>query len=267
MTLCRSFTGDGSMNTYQAPEYFEIAFSFRDTAKEVDFFEAAIKRYSKIPVRSVFELASGSCPYLEEWHRRGYRFSRFDASPQMIASARRHAAGLGADATLLRGNMAKFAIRSHKFDFAYVALGSLYVRSNREMLTHLASLARVLRPGALYLLDGVVRFNIVSAMREQWTIRRGGVTVKTTYRPELIDPLEQLCTEHVVMEVNDHGRRMTLDSGLPRKIFFAQELVMIARQSGSFEFVDWFSDFRFRKNRDASGRHIVILRRTNQTKR
>ena len=60
------------MEAYRNPRYYEIALAPRSVALEVDFFEAAIEKFSKAPVRRVFELGAGTAPYLEEWHRRGY---------------------------------------------------------------------------------------------------------------------------------------------------------------------------------------------------
>ena len=62
--------------------------------------------------------------------------------------------------------------------------------------------------GSLYLLDGVVRFNILARHEERWTMKRRGITVRTTYRPELVDPIEQSCIEHVILEVDDHGKKV-----------------------------------------------------------
>ena len=72
------------MDVYKHPLYFEIAFSFRDISQEVDFFEAAIKKFSRRKVRKVLELASGTSPYLEEWHKRGYQYLGLDVSPNML---------------------------------------------------------------------------------------------------------------------------------------------------------------------------------------
>ena len=249
------------MNVYQRPEYYEIAFSFRDLRKEVDFFQAAIRKFSTIKVRSVFELGAGTCPYLEEWHRRGYHHFGLDASPEMIGFSRRRAQELRAALSLFRGNMARFAIGSRKFDLAYVLLGSLYVRTNSEFLGHLDCVAKVLRRGGLYVLDGVVRFNILAGHQERWTMQRRGITVRSSYRPELVDPIEQTCIEHVVLEVDDHGRKSRLESKLQRKPFFPQEFLLLIRTHKRFEFVGWFMDFELRKPRSVSGRPIVILRR------
>jgi SAM-dependent methyltransferase len=249
------------MNVYQRPEYYEIAFSFRNLRKEVDFFEAAIRKFSRVKVRSVFELGAGICPYLEEWHRRGYRSFGLDTSREMIEFSRRKARELQADLTLFRGDMARFALGSRKFDLAYILLGSLYVRTNAEFFDHLDSVAKVLKRGALYVLDGVVRFNVLDRHEERWTMKRDGVTVRNTWRPELVDPLEQTCIEHVILDVDDRGRKSTFDSGLGRKPFFRQEFLMLIWLHKRFEFIGWFLDFELRKPRGVAGRPIVILRK------
>ena len=79
------------MNIYRFPTYYEIAFSFREPAKDVDFMEKAIAKFSKVRVRSVLELASGLSPYLGEWDRRGYPDLGLDLGVAMIAAARRKA--------------------------------------------------------------------------------------------------------------------------------------------------------------------------------
>jgi hypothetical protein len=249
------------MNVYQRPQYYEIAFSFRDFHKEIDFFEAAIRKFSTIEVESVFELGAGTCPYLEEWHRRGYRYFGLDASAEMIEFSRRRARELGADLTLFRGDMARFALGSHKFDLAYVLLGSLYVRANAEFFNHLDCVSKVLKRGGLYLLDGVVRFNILAKHEERWTMKRRGIAVRTVYQPELFDPLEQTCIEHLTLNVDDHGIRTRLESKLARKSFFPQEFLLLTQIHKQFRFVGWFMDFELRKPHGVTGRPIVVLRK------
>lgn len=249
------------MNVYQHPQYYEIAFSFRDLCREIDFFEATIRKFSQVKVRSVFELGAGTCPYLEEWHQRGYRYFGLDASTEMIEFSRRRAHELRADLTLFRGDMVRFALGSHKFDLAYVLLGSLYVRTNAEFFTHLDGVSKVLNRGGLYLLDGVVRFNIVAKLEERWTMKRSGIRVRAAYRPELVDPLEQTCVEHVILDVDDHGKTLTLESTLARKPFFPQEFLLAVQIHRRFEFVGWFMNFELRRPRGVTGRPIVILRK------
>lgn len=57
---------------YDYPEYYEIAFSWRDIPTEVDLFEECIRRFSKIQVKSVLEIGCGNSPHMEELIKRGY---------------------------------------------------------------------------------------------------------------------------------------------------------------------------------------------------
>src|SRR5207302_1073213 len=139
------------MEAYRYPEYCDIAFAVADAAREVDFFEAAIRRFSRTPVRRVFEIACGTAPYLAEWQRRDYRRS--------------------------------------------------------------------------------------------WTRRRGGITVRMTYRAELIDPIAQTYHECVTLDVDDHGTVHKIEGRVPTKIFFPQEFLCLVESSRHFEFVGWFNDF------------------------
>ena len=58
------------MEAYQYPDYYAIALAPSDPAREVEFFEAVIEKFSKAKVRQIFELGAGTAPYLEEWHKR-----------------------------------------------------------------------------------------------------------------------------------------------------------------------------------------------------
>jgi short subunit dehydrogenase-like uncharacterized protein len=49
---------------YSYPHYYEIAFSYRDIPGEVDVMEQAMAKYSKIPVKTVLELACGNGPHM-----------------------------------------------------------------------------------------------------------------------------------------------------------------------------------------------------------
>jgi SAM-dependent methyltransferase len=250
------------MEAYRYPEYYDIAFAVADAAREVDFFEVAIRRFSRTPVRRVFEIACGTAPYLAEWQRRGYRYCGLDLSPAMLEAARAKAAGLGIAADFVLGDMRVFEHGSFgPVDLTYVLLGSIYVASNREFLGHLDRVADVLAPGGLYLLDSVVWFEIPGDYRRRWTRRRGGVTVRMSYRAEMIDPIAQTYHECVTLDVDDHGTAHKIEGRVPTKIFFPQEFLCLIEASRHFEFVGWFNDFDLDAPVTAKGRHTAILRR------
>ena len=250
------------MEAYRYPEYYDIAFAVDDAAREVDFFEAAIRRFSGIPVHRVLEIACGTAPYLAEWHRRAYRYCGLDLSPAMLDAARAKAERLGIAADFVTADMRNFDPGDiGPIDLAYVLLGSLYVGSNREFLGHLDQVAEALAPGGLYLLDSVVWFELWSDYRRRWTRHRGGVRVRMTYRAEPIDPVAQTYNEFIKLEVDDHGAVHEIVSRVPTKIFFPQEFLCLIELSRRFEFVGWFNDFSFAAPVTPKGRHTAILRR------
>jgi SAM-dependent methyltransferase len=249
------------MEAYRYPHYYEIALAPRDPAGELDFFQAAVAEFSKAKVCQVFELGAGTAPYLEEWDRRGYRYCGLDLSPAMLDFVREKARRKGIGAELVLGDMRDLDRGLGRFDLAYVMLGSLYMRSNREFLDHLARMADLLAPGALYLLDSVVWFRVLHDYRRSWTRRRGDVRVHTRYRAEILDPIAQTYNETLTFTVDDHGAKSTIEGRVPVKMFFPQEFLCLVELSGRFDFVGWYNDFSLTAPVTPDGRHMVILRK------
>jgi SAM-dependent methyltransferase len=249
------------MEAYLHPDYYEIALAPDDPVRELDFFETAIDKFSKAKVHRVFELGAGTAPYLEEWHRRGYSYCGLDLSPAMIEYGRDKAHRKGIDASFVLGDMRALDRGLGSFDLAYVLLGSLYVRSNSELLDHLHRVAGLLAPGGLYLLDSFVWFRIFHEYKRSWVRQRGDVRVHTRYRAEILDPVAQTYNEWLTFTVNDHGKDMIIEGRVPAKVFFPQEFLCLIELSGRFEFIGWYNDFSFTAKIKPEGRHLVILRR------
>ncbi len=249
------------MEAYQYPHYYEIALTPDNIGQEVDFFEAAIDKFSRAKVHRVFELGAGTAPYLEEWHKRGYAYCGLDLSLAMIEFARDKARRRGLDASFILGDMRDLDRGLGPFDLVYVLLGSLYVRSNREFLDHLDRVADLLATGGLYLLDSFVWFLIFHDYKRSWTRRKGGVTVHTRYRAEVIDPVAQTYNECLTFTVHDHGKDMIIEGRVPAKVFFPQEFLCLVELNARFEFIGWYNDFSFTAEVKPEGRHLVILRK------
>ena len=249
------------MEAYLHPDYYEIALAPEDPVRELDFFEAAIDKFSKAKVHRVFELGAGTAPYLEEWHRRGYVYCGLDLSPAMLDFARAKAGRKGINARFVLGDMRDLDRGLGPFDLVYVLLGSLYVRSNGEFLDHLDRIAELLASGGLYLLDSFVWFRIFHDYKRSWIRQRGGIRVHTRYRAEILDPIAQTYNEHLTFSVSDHGKDVTIEGRVPAKVFFPQEFLCLIELSGRFEFVGWYNDFSFTAEVTPEGRHLVILRK------
>jgi hypothetical protein len=249
------------MEAYNYPHYYEIALAPDDPAREIDFFEAAIGKFSKARAQRVFEVGAGTAPYLEEWHKRGYAYSGLDLSRAMVEFGCDKARRLNIEASFVLGDMRELDRNLGPFDLAYVLLGSLYVRSNREFLDHLDRMADLLATGGLYMLDSFVWFRIFHDYKRSWTRRKGQVTVHTRYRAELLDAIAQTYNECLTFTVDDHGTEIIISGQVPVKVFFPQEFRCLVELSGRFEFIGWYNDFSFTAQLKPEGRHLAVLRK------
>jgi SAM-dependent methyltransferase len=230
---------------YNYPRYYDMAFSFRDIRREVDVFEQCFHRHSKIRIRRVLEMACGPSPHLEELARRGYEYVGLDVNPAMIAYARRKAEALGCHATFLLADMRAFSL-AEPVDFAFTLLGSLYVENTPDILSHLASVARALNSGGLYLLDWCVNFRWYEGIKggQSWTIEREGIRIAVKFATEdLMDSAAQICRNRIVADVDDHGKPSQLETTETVRVIFPQEFLLLTEKSREFEFIGWWNNW------------------------
>jgi SAM-dependent methyltransferase len=251
---------------YDQPRYYEIAFSFRDIPSEVDTFEKCFEMYAGLPVKSVLEVGCGNCPHMVELLRRGYTFTGLDISEAMLAYSARKANSFAGKATFIQADMVDFSL-SKRFDFAYIMLGSLSVQTTEDIFSHFRSVAQVLNPGALYLLDWCIKFAPFSDQEDSWSMTQDDIKVTTRISEKTIDVVGQLVEETISLEVVDHGRVLNFSGTGVSRVIFPQEFLQIIQQTEGFEFVGWWNNWNLdrplREFQDpqAINRPITLLRK------
>jgi SAM-dependent methyltransferase len=255
------------MSIYVNPLYYEIAFSFFDVKKQIDSFETIIKKFSKTKVRRVLDIACGPSLQLREIAKRGYEALGLDMAPEMLKYLSEKAEEEGLRIKTLQADMSSFRLEK-KVDFAFIMMGSLVFKSNEEFLTHLDSLAYSLRKGGLYFIQNKT-VDWTSSAEQNWDTERNGITVKTTYKTYWKDIVNQLYTEIIVLEVNDHGRKMTFKNEEELKFTFPQEFKTLIDLNGKFEFLGWWEGAEstwllnkpLEKAKSPSNFNMVLVRR------
>jgi SAM-dependent methyltransferase len=255
------------MDMYKLPLYYEVAFSFFDVKKQVDTFEEVIKKFSKIRVKRFLDVACGPSPQLRELARRGYGAVGLDVAPEMLEHLSKRAEEEGRKIETVQADMCNFRLEK-KVDFAFIMMGSLVVESNERFLSHLDSVASSLRKGGLYFIQNVC-VNWASSLGQSWDIERDGIKVKTVYNMRWKDMLNQIFTEDISLEVNDHGRELKLKGSEDLKFIFPQEFKVLVELSGRFEFLGWWEgnestwylDKPLEKAESPSNLNMVLLRR------
>jgi SAM-dependent methyltransferase len=250
---------------YNHPKYYEIAFSFRDIPAEIDVFEECFRRFSQIPVKSVLELGCGNSPHMEELIKRGYRYSGLDLSRAMLNYSREKASRIKAEVNLIHGDMLDFSLEG-KVDFVYILLGSLCAKNTPELIAHLDSVSRVLKKGGLYLLDWCIQYDPPWQVEggSSWDMEQEGIKVKTTVSWKAINKAEQIFEETIVLEVDDHGKKLNITGRDIKRAIYPQEFLCFIANHKHFEFVGWWNNWNLQEPLEQAekiDRPIVLVRR------
>ncbi len=248
---------------YDSPRYYDIAFSYRDFAREVSVFNTCIERFSSVPVKRVLETCCGQAPHLEELHRHHYRYIGVDRSEFMLERARQNAERIGTTAEFLNQNLTDFVLTAPA-DFAFVALASLYVASNDELHAHFDAMAKALKSGALYFMEWCVDFDPMVDVVDSWEVERDGIHIRASYWSASVNRIEQLYEDTLHLEIDEGGRHFTLEDKSLRRRMFPQEFLAFVRDHTQFEFIGWWNDWDLEQ--PITGEHgvdrpIILLRR------
>lgn len=256
------------MEIYEHPLYYEIAFSFFDPKEQIDTFEKIIKKFSKMQVRRFLDISCGPSLQLREVARRGYEAIGLDLCPEMLEYLDKKAEEEGVKVETVLADMTDFRLKE-KVDFAFIMMGSLNVESNEHFLSHLSSVAASLKRGGLYFIQNWT-VDWTKPEKQSWTMERDGVSVETTFELRLKDVLNQIGTERITLDVNDHGKREKyVQKDRDLKMIFPQEFKTLIKLNGKFEFLGWwegtestwFLDKPLEKAEKLSGINMVLLRR------
>jgi SAM-dependent methyltransferase len=250
---------------YSAPRYYEIAFDM-NRKQEVDFLEHCFRTYARGPVRTVLDIACGTGPHLIRLAERGYRLCGLDLSPENIAFLAERAGRKGLAVDLRVGDMTRFGL-PRPVDAAVCMQDSQgHLLTNAAILGHLRSVRRALRPGGLYVFDRYMCSSWVEpARRWSWTRRRGRATIRATFEAlKDLDPVTQVFSEDMELEVQDNGIRIVYRQRHRSRMVFPQELRTLVELAGGFEFVEWFYGFQPHLKLDRAHHPllmVVVLRR------
>ncbi len=251
---------------YDYPRYYEIAFSFRDIPAEVEFLHTCINTFSAIPVHRILEIACGPAPHTGELASRGYQYIGLDINRNMLTYAHHRWDGLEPKPTFLEGNMISFQL-NQKVDFAFVMLGSLYINSSEELNSHFDSIGQVLKPGGLYFLDWCIQFlnPLDYKDRNTFSIQKDGITIKSKFDIQLLDPANHMYEETWIVDVNDKGKQKHFEMVEKNKSVLPEEFMEFINNRNDFEFVGWWRDWDLHQpiiTPEHITRPVALVRRT-----
>jgi SAM-dependent methyltransferase len=256
---------------YDEPEFYEAACAYREVPAEVD---ALLRWYDRHrgpgsgPPRRVLELAAGPAEHARELAGRGLDATALDLSPAMCARARTMAAAAGVGLTVVEADMRDFSLPG-EFDLAITMLNSLcHLLTLDDLLPHLASVARQLAPGGLYIAELAHPADYLSGDRRtssEWSSAVDGGTVSVRWGAhDRIDPVTQVTRERVSVTYRKPGGSVrTVTDVVPNRFWTATELAAAIRLAGGFTIAASYGDFAADSPVEAADawRMILVLSR------
>ena len=250
---------------YDYPEYYEIAFSFRDFKHETKFLLRVIDRFSQVKVDRVLEIACGHAPHAPQIATEGLHYIGLDINRHMLDYAAYKAKDLSPRPVFVEGDMTDFTL-AEPVDFAFIMLGSLYINSIEDMHRHFDAVSNALNSGGLYFLDWCIQFNDPhqQGAHNDFSVRKNGITVSSRFDISLIDEKQQMFEEVWTVNVDDHGRRRTFRTTERNKAILPEEFLRFIDERNDFEFINWWRDWDFNQpitHADNIIRPIAIVRK------
>ena len=138
---------------YGAAALYDLAFGYRDFARECAFLRAVHDRRREQPLRSFLELAAGPARHALEMRAAGVRAAALDLSPEMAAYAAAKAGERGLTLPYLVADMTSFA-HPDSFDLvANMLCSATYLLTDDAFVAHLDRVHAALADGGLYVME------------------------------------------------------------------------------------------------------------------
>jgi len=239
-------------------EYYDLFNSGKDYSKECDFLELVFKKYSKKPVKSIFDLGCGTGLHDGELSKRGYRITGLDLSREMIDIAR----GRNPNDEFIVGDMSNFNL-NQKFDAVICMFSAMgYLTKNRQIESFFSSVKNHLNIGDLIILDvwnGLGVMNELPTSREKIAKMENLRIVRKSF-PDL-DSKNHINNVKFLVKVFEKKKLIDeYEENHKVRFFFPQELRKYAEDAG-FEILHLCPSFDFDKKVTEKDWNIVLVAR------
>lgn len=254
---------------YSFAKYYDIAFDFRDVSKECRFMDDLFMRHVNRPLTSFIEFGSGPAVHCLEFAKTLKAVTAVDLSHEMVEYAQSKADSVGVSIECECADMISYS-SSKTYDLAALLMDSTsYLLTNEQVIEHLRSVAKVLNPGGLYVLEmshPKSVFDIAKSTVNQWEMIKENIKVKIQWgdSDDKFDPITQLTRVSVTMEYEDGENRGVLKDSSLQRCFTATEFEALVLASGVFAVLEYYggmsSDIPF-NNSEQSWRMVPVLKK------
>ena len=204
---------------YRRPDLYELAFSWRDYAKAVDFIIEAAQLAGVTKIASMVELGCGPAQYAREFARRGIVSYGVDLSPEMVALAQHYWAEEGLPGRIIEADMRRFRLEQPASLACCMMATFALLLTNGDVLDHFDSVADNLTTDGIYVIElphPAEVFDRGSRTSNVWEMKTEESVLHIDWASDAVfDPITEVSTGTV---------RFKLDSVSGSELFEAREL-------------------------------------------
>ncbi len=162
---------------YDYPKYYDLIFG-SDCAAEFKFLKACFEKYSKKPVKRLFEPACGTGRLVIHFAKAGYEISGNDLNEKAIAYCNARLKRSGFPESTFVGDMADFTLKK-KADAAFNMINTFrHLSSEKIAEAHFRCVADSLNKGGLYIIGLHLTPKTPSkCISETWSSTKGNLSV------------------------------------------------------------------------------------------
>ena len=220
---------------YDYPQYYDLAFR-SDTRAEVEFIEAACRKYCPFPVRRMLEPGCGGGRLVVALAGRGYDMVGFDLNQLSLEYLLRRMKRRNLRAEAFRADMAEFRL-TRPVDAAFSAWDTFrHLTSERAARRHLECVAASLRQGGIYILGfHLLPLDVSDERLERWSVRHGSTEVTVTLQVVATDRRRRIEEIRILMQVRTRSRDLRLRTQFPFRMYTASQFRKLLASVPQFE--------------------------------
>ncbi len=255
-----------SKNIYDYPKYYPLIFRKRNFKKESTLIKKILRKFSKIKIKNILDIACGTGDHMKELSKLGYNVAGLDLSNKMLDDTIKKMKNNSKFLGVYKKNMAEF-ILNQKFDSCICMINSLEILiKNKEFISHFNSVIKCLNKGGLYIIEldspnMVYKGNYKTPKIYKRNIKRKGIKLNIIYKQYSLK--KSIEKNELIISINDKNKKILLLDNAPIRRLNIKDILYFLKLTKHLELVKISGDLNLKKdlNDKSSKKMIIVLRR------